>query len=80
VEDLVRYLDGLSSQLTAKQRSREQGELIPGDCGGRLKKKKLMAISAPFRQKEGELRTSGLSPFPTKFRVSFRPLQKVHHA
>jgi hypothetical protein len=38
VEDLVRYLDDLYSQLTAKQRSREQGELMPGDCGGRLKK------------------------------------------
>jgi hypothetical protein len=29
-------------------------------------------------QREGELRTSDLSPFPTKFRVnSVRPLQKV---
>jgi len=30
-----------------QQRSREQGELMPGDCGGRLKKEKRMVISAP---------------------------------
>jgi hypothetical protein len=30
-----------------QQRSREQGELVPGDCGGRLKKEKRMVISAP---------------------------------
>jgi hypothetical protein len=29
------------------------------------------------RQREGELRTFDLSPFLTKFRVSFRPVQKV---
>jgi hypothetical protein len=29
-----------------QQRSREQGELVPGDCG-RLKKEKQMVISAP---------------------------------
>jgi hypothetical protein len=28
------------------------------------------------RQREGELRTSDLSPFQTKFRVSFRPSRK----
>ena len=31
----------------SQQRSREQGELMPGDCGGRLKKEKRMVISAP---------------------------------
>src|SRR5271169_4373996 len=31
----------------SQQRSREQGELMPGDCGGRLRKEKLMAISTP---------------------------------
>jgi hypothetical protein len=30
----------------SQQRSREQGELMPGDCGGRLKKEKRMVISA----------------------------------
>jgi hypothetical protein len=30
----------------SQQRFREQGELMPGDCGGRLKKEKRMVISA----------------------------------
>jgi hypothetical protein len=30
-----------------QQRSREHGELMPGDCGGRLKKEKRMVISVP---------------------------------
>jgi hypothetical protein len=59
-----------------QQRSREHGELMPGDCGGRLKKEKRMVISVPSAR-GGELHTSDLSPFPTKFRVSSRPLQKV---
>jgi hypothetical protein len=29
-----------------QQRSREQGELMPGDCAGPLKKEKRMVISA----------------------------------
>jgi len=61
----------------SQQRSREQGELMPGDCSGPLRNEKRMVISAPSARGEGELHTSDLSPFPTKFRVSFRPLQKV---
>jgi hypothetical protein len=38
---------------------------------------KVDGILCAVRQKERELRTSDLSPLPTKFRVSFRPLQKV---
>ena len=30
----------------SQQRSREQGELMPGDCAGPLKKEKRMVISA----------------------------------
>src|ERR1700687_1377017 len=47
----------------SQQRSREQGELMPGDCAGRLKKEKRMVIFCAVRQREGELRTSDLSPF-----------------
>jgi hypothetical protein len=35
------------------QRSREQGELMPVDCGGPVKKEKRMAISAPFARGKG---------------------------
>jgi hypothetical protein len=49
VEDLVRCLDDLSIVTAdSQQRSREQGELMPGDCAGPLKKEKRMVISAPF--------------------------------
>jgi hypothetical protein len=41
----------------SQQRSREQGELMPGDCGERLKKEKRMVISAPSRQREGFVST-----------------------
>jgi hypothetical protein len=37
----------------SQQRSREQGELMPGDCGGRLKKEKRMVISAPSARGKG---------------------------
>jgi hypothetical protein len=37
----------------SQQRSREQGELIPGDCGGRLKKEKRKVISAPSARGKG---------------------------
>jgi len=48
VEDLVRCLDDLSIVTAdSQQRSREQGELMPGDCAGPLKKGKRMVISPP---------------------------------
>ena len=48
MEDLVRCLDDLSIvTANCQQRSREQGELMPGDCAGPLKKGKRMVISAP---------------------------------
>jgi hypothetical protein len=37
----------------SQQRSRERGELKPGDCGGRLKKEKPMVISAPSARGKG---------------------------
>jgi hypothetical protein len=37
----------------SQQRSREQGELMPGDCGGRLKREKRMMISAPSARGKG---------------------------
>jgi hypothetical protein len=49
---------------------------MPGDCAGPLKKEKLMVICAPSARRNGELRTSDLSPFPTRFRVSFLPSRK----
>jgi len=39
VEDLVRCLDDLSIVTAdSRQRSREQGELMPGDCAEPLKR------------------------------------------
>jgi hypothetical protein len=37
----------------SQQRSREQGELMPGDCAGPLKKEKRMVISAPSARGKG---------------------------
>ena len=37
----------------SQQRSREQGELMPGERGGRLKKEKRMVISAPSARGKG---------------------------
>jgi hypothetical protein len=55
-----------------QQRSREQGELM-------LRTAAEGKADGDFRRvRPGEeLHTSDLSPFPTKFRVSSRPLQKV---
>src|ERR1700683_4417810 len=61
----------------SQRRSREQGELMPGDCGGPAEEGKADGDFCAVRQREGEFCTSDLSPFPTKFRVGFRPLQKV---
>ena len=36
-----------------QQRSREQGELMPGDCGGPLRKEKRIVISAPSARGKG---------------------------
>jgi hypothetical protein len=36
-----------------QQRSREQGELMPGDCSGPLRKEKRMVISAPSARGKG---------------------------
>ena len=48
MEDLVRCLDDLSIVTAdSQQRSREQGELMPGDCARPLKKERRMVISAP---------------------------------
>jgi hypothetical protein len=41
------------SAADSQQRSREQGELMPGDCDGRLKKEKRMVISAPSARGKG---------------------------
>jgi hypothetical protein len=37
----------------SQQRSREQGELMPGDCSGPQKKEKAMVISAPSARGKG---------------------------
>jgi hypothetical protein len=37
----------------SQQRSREQGELMPGDCSGPLRKEKRMVISAPSARGKG---------------------------
>ena len=37
----------------SQQRSREQGELMRGDCAGPLKKEKRMVISAPSARGKG---------------------------
>jgi len=41
------------SHSDSQQRSREQGELMPGDCAGPLKKEKRMVICAPSARGKG---------------------------
>jgi hypothetical protein len=63
VEDLVRYLDDLYSQLTANSAPENKGELMPGDCAGPLKEE-LMVISAPSARGKDLPQASG--PFGGK--------------
>jgi hypothetical protein len=58
VEDLVGCLDDLSIvRADSQQRSREQVELMPGDCAGPLKKGKADGDFCAVRQREGSAST-----------------------